>query len=202
MFPSNRHTFTRALALIGIFALQPALSQPTGSPAPIADGPIADLLSRVAALEAAAPTASVEGRTYCSVLDLVILRGLAINGTEVVQNSVIRRRATFSGGTLSAELLSHVRNTQSDDGIVTMTDEDSVNPLLATYTQSGTKLDITIPDNLLGQRYETMYVSKDGSLIHGTGLAAVGPIGPAQLTLGFIRNWTFVESDACDAEGQ
>jgi len=204
MFPSHRHTLARALALIGVLAIQPAFSQPTGSPAQIADanGPIADLLNRVAALEAAAPTANVEGRTYCSVLDLVILRGLAINGTEVVQNSVIRRRATFSGGTLSAELLSHVRNTQLDNGVVTMTDEDSVDPLLASYTQSGTKLDITIPDNLLGQRFETMYVSKDGSMVHGTGLTWVGSTGQAGLTRGFIRNWTFIEGDTCDAEGQ
>jgi hypothetical protein len=168
------------------------------------EGPLADLQTqiggladRVAALENAAPSASVEGRSYCFVLDLTMMQGIGANGTERASTSIIRRTATFNGGTLEATLLSHVRNTQDDDGIVTPTVEDSPDPLLATYTQSGHRLDMTFSNGSTAN----WYVSKDGSLISGTSLAFLGPLpGPAAITIGQTRHWTLVENDSCDAE--
>ena len=156
---------------------------------------------RTQVLEDSAPDSSVEGRTYCFDLRLMILKGRAFNGTEEIQTNVIRRTATFSGGVFSGSLLSNVLNTQLDDGTVTPGLGDPIDPLLATYTQSGRKIDITFD---LGTT-ANWYVSKDGSVIHGSTIShsSFGPGGV--VTAGFLRNWTLVETDpldGCDAEDQ
>ena len=71
------------------------------------------LTERVAALENKAPTSNVEGRTYCFVLDLTMMRGMGVNETEELVTSIIRRTATFSGGTFTAQPISHIRNAQT-----------------------------------------------------------------------------------------
>ncbi len=154
------------------------------------------LAERIQALEDSAPVSSVEGRTYCFVLNLLIMRGVSVNSTEQLASAVIRRRATFLSGSFSAVLLSHVRNNQLDDGTVTLTLEPSPDPLLAAYTQTGNKIDIVFPDGSSAN----WYVSKDGSVIHGATNTSAGPFGP--VTVGITRNWTLVENDTCDMEGQ
>lgn len=169
----------------------------------VPDGPIAalqvqvnSLSNRVSALESAAPSASVDGRTYCFVLDLTMMRGIGVNQTEHLVTSIIRRTAMFDGGLMEAALLSHNRNTQTDDGIVTPTIENAPDLVMATYTQSGNRLDMTFTNGTTAN----WYVSNDGSVISGTSLSFLGPIAPFQATIGQTRQWTLVENDACDAE--
>jgi len=180
-----------------------ALAAPAAWSQSVPDGPVGDLqvqvghlANRVAALEAAAPTASVEGRSYCFVLDLTVMRGIGVNQTERLFTSIIRRTATFNGGMFEAELLSHNRNFQDDNGVVTHSIEGSPDPLLGTYYQNGNRLDMFFGN---GQN-ATWYVSADGSLISGTSLSFIGPIGEPQRTDGQTRHWTLVESDNCLAE--
>jgi hypothetical protein len=168
------------------------------------DGPIADLQAqvtdlgvRISALEAAAPTASVEGRTYCFVLDLTVMRGVGINQTEHLATSIIRRTATFDGGLFEANLLSHTRNTQRDDGTVTPSIESSPDPIYGTYTQNGNRLDVVLDNGTSA----SWYVSEDGSMISGTSITFYGPpMGDVMLTVGRTRHYTLVESDNCLAE--
>ena len=184
--------------LLSSMLLAPAAWTQTVPEGPFANlqAQLSHLSNRISALESAAPTASVEGRTYCFVLDLTMMRGIAANQTEHLVTSIIRRTATFDSGLMEATLLSHTRNTQTDDGIVTPTIENSPDPLIATYTQTGNRLDMTFANGAT----ENWYVSNDGSVISGTSLAFIGLGGPGQVTIGQTRHWTLVENDACHAE--
>ena len=163
---------------------------------------IDELAARTQALESSAPTSSVEGRSYCFTLNLLILRGRANSATEELQTNVIRRTATFSEGVFTGGFVSNVLNNQSDNGVVTTGQGDPIDPLLATYTQTGNKIDVTFPAGTTAN----WYVSNDGSVIHGTTIGNTGPIGPGGvITVGFLRTWTLVEMgpfDTCDAEDQ
>jgi hypothetical protein len=162
------------------------------------------LATRTQALEDSAPNSSVEGRTYCFVLNLQVMIGRANNETEELQSNVIRRTATFSGGMFDASHLSNTLNKQLDDGTVAHDDVDPIGLLIGTFTQTGSKVDITFDTGLSAN----WYVSKDGSTIHGSSIthSALGPPGqPPVVTIGFVRNWTLVETDpldVCDAENQ
>lgn len=173
------------------------------TPSPFGEIPaqLGALVARIQALEDSAPNSSVEGRTYCFDLSLLIMRGRAFNDTEELQTNVIRRQAMFSGGVFSGSLLSNVLNNQLDDGTVNPGLGDPIDPLLATYTQSGSKVDITFTNGTTAN----WYVSRDGSVIHGSTIshASFGPGGV--VTVGLLRNWTLVETgplDVCDAEDQ
>ena len=189
------------LSCISVFALlsNAAIAQDVpdniGGPIAALESQLSAVEERVAALEANVPTASVEGRTYCFVLDLTMMRGIGANQTEHLVTSIIRRTATFSGGSFSASLVSHVRNTQTDDGVVTQTLEISPDPLLATYTQTGGRLDVAFANGTTAN----WYVSRDGSVISGTSLLALGPF-PNSVTVGQTRHWTLVENAVCDGE--
>ena len=197
---------TRILfSLAAVLLTQSVMAQgpPSGTPSPFGEiqAQLDALASRTQALEDSAPNSSVEGRTYCFDLGLLIMRGRAFNDTEELQTNVIRRKATFSGGVFSGSLLSNVLNNQLDDGTVNAGLGDPIDPLLATYTQSGSKVDITFTNGTTAN----WYVSKDGSVIHGSTIshASFGPGGV--VTVGFLRNWTLVETDpldVCDAEDQ
>ena len=199
----------RSLNLICLFAVtffaQSVMAEgPPGSTAsPFGDlqTQLDELAVRTLALEDSAPNSSVEGRTYCFVLNLQIMRGRANSDTEELQSNVIRRTATFSGGLFSGSFLSNVLNNQRDDGTVIPGAGVPIDPLLAAYTQSGSKVDITFTDGTTAN----WYVSKDGSVIHGSTISH-GSFGPGGvLTIGFMRNWTLVETDpldVCDAEDQ
>jgi hypothetical protein len=184
--------------IVSMSLLAPAAWTQTVPAGPVADvqAEVASLAARVGALEAAAPTASVEGRTYCFVLDLTDMRGIGINQTERLFTSIIRRTATFDSGTFEAPLLSHVRNTQGDDGVVTPSVETSPDPLLGSYVQTGNRLDLAFTNGTTA----TWYVSRDGSLLSGTSISFIGPVGPGSATIGQTRHWTLVENDACLAE--
>jgi len=193
------------LFLISIFLVQTALAGVplTGTPGPLADlqHQIDTLENRVQTLENNAPNSSVEGRSYCFELHMIVLGGNAVNQTESVQTRIVRRSATFSGGTLTAAFLSHVINDQQDDGIVTNALGPVTDPLIATYTQTNKKLDITFADASIAN----WYTSGDGSVIVGS-RTSHGTFGPGGVvTVGFFRNWALVETEDpsnCDAENQ
>lgn len=158
------------------------------------------LEARTQALEDSEPTADVEGRTYCSVLRIDIMRGRSFNATEELQTNIVRRKAIFSGGSFSGAYQSNVLNNQTDDGIVEHPPGTIIDPLLATYVQTGSKLDVTFAAGPTA----TWYVSKDGSLIHGKKIEHSTFAG-GQVTIGSVRSWTLIETnslDTCDAEGQ
>ena len=176
---------------------------PTNTPSPFGErqAQLDALAARTQALEESAPDPGVEGRTYCFELDLLIMRGRGFDSTEELQTNVIRRSATFDGGTLTAAFLSNVLNNQLDNGIVANGLGPIIDPLLATYTQTGNKIDVLFGNGTTAN----WYASKDGSVIHGSSIQhdAFGPGGV--VTVGFLRNWTLVETDSpdlCDAEGQ
>jgi hypothetical protein len=182
---------------------QPALAgePPMNTPSPFGEiqTQLDELAARTQALEDSVPDSSVEGRTYCFNLDMLIMRGRAVNGTEELQTNVIRRTAVFSGGVFSGLFLSNVLNNQLDDGTVIPGLGVPIDPLLATYTQSGSKVDITFTNGTTAN----WYVSKDGSVIHGsTILHSSIPTPRGLVMVGFLRNWTLVENDTCDMEGQ
>lgn len=169
-----------------------------GSPSPFGNiqTQLDELAAQVKALQDQAPDTSVEGRTYCFVLDLTIMRGRSFNGTEELQRNIIRRTAVFSGGMFTAPLLSNVLNNQLDDGTVNV-GLGTPFELLASYSQTGGKLDMIFPDGSTAN----WYVSNDGSVIHGSNISH-GVFGfGGMLTVGFVRNWTLVENDSCDMEG-
>jgi hypothetical protein len=159
------------------------------------------LSARIQVLEDNAPSSDVDGRTYCFNLNLLIMRGRAFNGTEELQTNIISRKATFSGGQFTGAFVSNVLNNQLDDGTVVPGLGDPIDPILATYTQSGSKVDVTFANGSTAN----WYVSKDGSTIHGSSISH-GSFGPGGVvTIGILRNWTLVETDpldACDAEDQ
>jgi hypothetical protein len=163
------------------------------------------LTVRTQALEDAAPTQSVEGRDYCFVLNLQIMRGRPADGLEELQNNVIRRKVNFSNGMVEGALLSNVLNNQLDDGNVLAGTATTIPNLLATYVQTGSKIDVAFGSGDAAN----WYVSKDGSLIHGAMIRHrdIGPPGesPPVVTIGTLRSWTMVETapnDVCDAEEQ
>ncbi len=156
------------------------------------------LAARIQILEVSAPDSSVEGRTYCHVVDFLIMEGLNPAGTERLARLVIRRTATFSGGFFSAVLESSVLHIQNDAGTVFQPITPAVSPLTGTYTQDGNRLNMELDINISA----TWYVSKDGSVIYGT-LINQPPsedIGVDTLTSGVTRNWTLIENDDCAAE--
>jgi hypothetical protein len=197
---------TRYLLLITAFLLSQtafANDPPNHGPAPIWElqAQIQALAERTELLEQNAPDASVEGRNYCFVLNLLIMKGQSTNATEELQTNVIRRSATFSGGTFTGSLLSNILNHQLDDGTVTPASGTPIDPLTATYTQTGSKVDVTFADSSTAN----WYVSKDGSLIHGSTIQHLVAGQGGVVTVGLLRNWTMVETDAldtCDAESQ
>ena len=156
--------------------------------------------ARTQALEDAAPTSDIEGRTYCSTLELSVTRGVSFNASEQHQTNIIRRTATFSGGAFTGSYLSNVLNNLTDDGVVEHPAGAIIDPLLATYVQTGSKLDVTFSQGFKA----TWYVSKDGSLIHGMKISHEVFAGGA-VTVGFVRNWTLIETDPlipCNSEDQ
>ncbi len=187
-----------------------AESRPGSTPSPFGDlqTQLDALAARTQALEDSAPNSSVEGRTYCFVLNLQVMIGRANGDTEELQSNVIRRTATFSGGMFEASHLSNILNKQLDDGTVTHDEVDPIGLLLGAYTQTGSKVDITFDTGLSAN----WYVSKDGSVIHGSSIThsairhpELPPGLPPVVTIGFVRNWTLVETDpldVCDAENQ
>jgi hypothetical protein len=198
-FIRNLFVFAAICLAQSALAKDPPMSTP--SPFGKIQTQLDELAARTQALEDSVPDSSVEGRTYCFDLRLLIMRGRGFNGTEELQTNVIRRTATFSGGVFSGLFLSNVLNNQLDDGTVIPGLGDPIDPVLATYTQSGSKVNITFTDGTIAN----WYVSKDGSVIHGSRISH-GSFGPGGVvTIGFMRNWTLVETDpldGCDAEDQ
>ena len=168
-------------------------SETNGNPFQAIQAQLDNLDARTQALEASAPSSDIEGRTYCSMLELTVMRGKSFDETEELQTHIIRRTARFSGGTFTGAYISNVLNNQTDVGVVENPAGQIIDPLLATYVQTGSKLDVTFAQGPAA----TWYVSKDGSLIHGTKIEHL-VVGGGRATVGFLRSWTLLETDPLD----
>ena len=98
------------------------------------------LAAQVQALEDSAPDSSVEGRTYCHVVENLNMEGRDPAGTERLRSNVTRRTTTFSGGSFSAFFLSRVRQTQDDNGTVSQFISPTGSTLTGTYVQTGNQV--------------------------------------------------------------
>jgi hypothetical protein len=143
-----------------------------------------------------APSSSVDGRTYCMMVNATALSGLASDGSETLATEVVRRITSFSGGIFTSVVVSASRNLQEDNGVVSIL-AGLAPPLLAgTYVQTGRKVDVMFPDGPTN----TWYVSGDGTVLHNNAIGFFGPF-PNSLTLGLVRSATMIESDTCDPTG-
>lgn len=196
-----------ACLTVAVFSAQLSMADepPLNSPGPLGDiqAQLEELMTRTQALEDAAPRQSVEGRHYCFVLNLQVTRARTADMSEELQDNVIRRKVLFAGGLFSGDLISDVLNNMQDDGLIVTETANTLPSVQASYTQSGSKIDVTFGNG----ETANWYVSKDGSLIHGSMIRhlSFGPPGglPPVLTVGLLRSWTMVETDAndvCDAE--
>jgi len=154
----------------------------------------ANLVSRIEALEQAATSQSVEGRTYCMMVNVTTLRSVSSTAQASAELLVVRRVLHFAGGAFTATLVDSSGNSQTDDGIVSQISSASLPILAGTYTQSGSELNLQFTD----ASTVSWYVSRDGSVIASTASDFLGPF-PNGLTVGIVRNATSVESDTCEA---
>jgi hypothetical protein len=169
----------------------------TSAPTPFGDlqSQIDELVGRIHVLEQSAADQSVDGRTYCMMVNVTILRGFSSSAMETVDTIVVRRVLHFSGGAFMATLVDSSRNSQTDDGVVAFIQGVSPELLDGTYTQSASQLDLLFSDATTA----TWYVSRDGSVIHSNGIDFFGPF-PNSLTLGIVRSATAIESDTCEID--
>lgn len=140
------------------------------------------------------PKDMVAGRTYCSVLNIL---GLISNPdqTERVRSTVARRRVTFNeDGTWMSEPVSWVVNLQTDGGQIFEFDL-TVEYFTSTYTQTGRKLLVAIPDD---NAIATWFVSENGSVINGSWIRLrENPLNTDESWSQTVK-WSLVEGDDCD----
>ena len=186
--------FVCAILTIGIPAAM-AEPGPLNGPNPLGDlqSQLDSLVGRIETLENNAPSPSVEGRSYCEMASITILRGFENTATELVETAVSRRLATFSGGSFTSTVVSAGANGQNGAGVVVNVADVGGQDISGTYTQTGRQLNI---DLSIG-RSEVWYVSADGSVIYNNSIHFFGPF-PNTLTFGFVRSTTFVESASCE----
>jgi len=160
-----------------------------------------ELSARTQALEDSAPNSNIDGRTYCSILDMQVMRARPGNQSEETLNNVIRRVVRFENAVLTGDLLSKTLNDHSDIGTIShIANIPDIDPLVANYLQAGSKVDITFADGSTSN----WHVSKDGSVIFGTKISNL-VLGNGAVSLGLVRNWTLIEIDpldSCDSESQ
>ncbi|MDH5323361.1 MAG: hypothetical protein OEW81_13200 [Gammaproteobacteria bacterium] len=184
------------LTFVIFITFQTASAEPAASSAPTPFNDlqvqIDSLLDRVQQLEGNTPSAAVEGRSYCMMVNVSTLRGLESSGTETEDIIVVRRAAEFLAGMFTATLVSSNQISQDDNGIVTMLPGNSPDTIAGTYTQAGRELIVQFPDGTTA----AWYASADGSVIHNSGIEFFGPF-PNTLSLGLVRSSTLIESDTC-----
>lgn len=188
------------IAIAALFLL-PALSGPTaiaqrgispsGGPIDALQEQIELLGARISALEEAAhtpPNPSVEGRTYCAQLTNVNLFGRQEFAFESDRIDVSRFEVTFNSGFVTGSIISAWRGSQSQTGEITLTEGPlgPPGPLVPqTFSQNGRKVDLTV-----GPAAWTLYVSADGSVIHGSRISA---ISAAEFGVTALSTITYVE---------
>jgi len=154
------------------------------------------MAARVEELENNTPNTSVEGRTYCMMVNSVALRGYTNNGAEQVETITVRRLATFVDGSFTATLVSGALNGQRGNGVVEFVPGATPEVLEGAYVQTGNQILVQLIDGTSA----TWHASRDGSIILGNAITLLGPF-PNSLTLGIARNASMVESRSCDAAG-
>ena len=153
-----------------------------------------DLLGRIEALEQAATSQSVDGRTYCMMVNITTLRSVSSNAPASTETLVVRRVLHFAGGAFTATLVDGSGYSKTDDGIVSAFSSASLPVLSGTYSQAGSQLNLQFTDAAT----VSWYVSRDGSVIVNNASDFAGPF-PNGLTLAIVRNATSVESNVCEA---
>lgn len=186
--------FVCAILTIGMPAAM-AEPGPLDRPNPLGElqSQVDSLVERIETLENSLPSPSVEGRTYCEMATITMLRGFENTATELVETGISRRLATFSGGMFTSTVVSAGSNGQNGAGIVVNVPDVGGQDISGTYTQTGRQLNI---DLSIG-RSEVWYVSADGSVIYNNSIHFFGPF-PNSLTLGFVRSTTFIEGASCE----
>ncbi len=154
------------------------------------------------------PDSSVEGRTYCFVVDILRMRSPSSSTTTLsaaLSSTLIRRTATFSGGVITATGVDLTENRQNaDTGAVTQT-TGAGGTVTGTYVQTGPELAVVLTFATFSIT-TTWYVSKDGSVINGS-LSTLredltfGASDQFEADFGETRTWTLVENDSCDTAG-
>lgn len=187
--------FSLVLALHIDFAVADPLATTARNPLARLQMRIDHLAAQLDELEKSLPNPNVEGRMYCMLVNVIVLQGLASNGSEQVATQVVRRLTEFSGGMFASTLISSSRNLQDDNGLVSMVPGTSPGILSGTYTQTNGQLDLTFSDGATA----TWYVSGDGTTIHSNGIGILGPFPPNSLTIGLARDATLIESDSCES---
>ena len=191
--------------LMAVLTTQVAIASepPANTPSPFGSiqAQLDALAERTQALEDSAPNSNIDGRTYCSILNIQSMRARPGNQTEETQYNVIRPVIHFENGVLIGGLLSNTVNNHSDAGTITQTQNNpSPDPLMANYLQMGTRVDITFDNGTT----TNWHVSKDGSVIFGSQISS-GVFAGGVVSVGFVRNWMLIEIDpleSCDAEDE
>jgi len=136
-----------------------------------------DLLdARLGALEDVAhapPSASVEGRTYCAQLTTVNFLGAPQLSIDSDRLDISRFEVTFNGGVVSGTGISGWRGSQNQNGEINLIQDPlgPPGPLFGqTYIQNGRRIDL-----MVGPAPWTLYVSADGSVIHGNRIFRISP---------------------------
>lgn len=183
------------VVLLSAYHAALANSEAAAQPTPFAElkAQIDALAARVESLEDSAPNPSVDGRTYCMMVNVVSLRSHLQNGTDTIATIVVRRLVTFDDGLFTDILVSSLQNSQSHVAEVEFGPGMSPVSIGGTYMQSGTQLNVTTSTG----SEASWLVSRDGSVIHSNGIDSFGPF-PNTLTLGLARSATLIESDTCD----
>lgn len=186
-----------AVTLALVCSLAGAQPRATSAPTPFGDlqSQIDNLVGRIDVLEQSAASQLVDGRTYCMMVNVTILRGFSSSAMESADTTVVRRVLNFSGGAFTAILVDSSGNSQTDDGVVSFVNGASPELLHGTYTQSGSQLDLLFSNASMA----TWYVSRDGSVIHNNGIDFFGPF-PNTLTIGIVRSATIIESSTCEID--
>jgi hypothetical protein len=154
------------------------------------------LESRIGLLESvshSAPNPSVEGRTYCAELTSVNLFGRPADSVEEEHLDINRFQVTFNSGFVNGYRVSSWRGRQTPEG-QTLLFPNPLFPLgaipLQTWVQNGRKIDLNV-----GPAAWTLYVSADGSVIHGN---RISQITNADFGVVALATITYVE-DATNA---
>jgi len=132
------------------------------------------------------------------------MSGEDFSATERLVRFIIRRAYTFLPDlTFFADFKSSVFQFQDDNGRVVQFLPTLDSPLLGSYAQVGNRLDMVF--SLDTGRSVTMYVSKDGSIIHGTLITHRSDFDEDTKiteTFGVTRHWVLIEKGDNECLGE
>jgi len=149
---------------------QPSRGLPAGAPFAAIQDQLKEISARVTALEGdshSPPNSSVEGRTYCAQLSTTSFLGAPELPLGADRVDILRIEVSFNGGVVSGHGVSNWQASMNANNQVDLTRNPppfgDLGALVGqAYSQSGRRIDL-----MVGPAAWTLYVSADGSLIHG-----------------------------------